>query len=46
MCIRDRFDGVKTSNYADIGSISRPLNDIEKTFVQNAIDSIYVDFKV
>ena len=40
------FDGVKTSNYADIGSISRPLNDIEKTFVQNAIDSIYVDFKV
>ena len=40
------FDGVKTSPYADVGSITRPLTDIEKTFVQNAIDSIYVDFKV
>lgn len=39
------FDGVKTSPYADVGSISRPLTDIEKTFVQNAIDSIYLDFK-
>lgn len=39
------FDGVKTSQYADAGSITRPLNNMEKIFVQNAIDSIYVDFK-
>jgi protease-4 len=39
------FDGVKTGQYADLGTATRPLTDIEKKFVQNAIDSIYSVFK-
>jgi protease-4 len=39
------FDGVKTATYADAGSIYRPLNEIEKKFVQSSIDRIYIQFK-
>ena len=39
------FDGVKTGPFADMPSISRPLNTQEKAFIQASIDSIYVTFK-
>ncbi|SFP90831.1 signal peptide peptidase SppA [Parafilimonas terrae] len=39
------FDGVKTAPYADLGSISRPLTDPEKHFIQASIDTIYSTFK-
>lgn len=39
------FDGVKTGPYADMGTISRPLTDGEKTIVQSSIDSVYYTFK-
>ena len=39
------FDGVKTGPFADLPSASRPLNDVEKGFVQNMIDTIYTTFK-
>ncbi|MEP6747034.1 MAG: signal peptide peptidase SppA [Bacteroidota bacterium] len=38
------FDGVKTSPYADMPTASRPLNDMEKKFLQNDVDSIYNTF--
>ena len=38
------FDEVKTSPYADLPTISRPLNDAEKHFLQNSVDSIYDTF--
>jgi protease-4 len=39
------FDGVKTGPYADLGSISRPLSDQEKNFIQSSVDTIYNMFK-
>jgi protease IV len=39
------FDGVKTAQYADLGTMSRPLTDEEKQFMQNSVDSIYSSFK-
>ncbi len=39
------FDQVKTGPYADMGSVTRPLTDVEKKFIQNEIDTIYRDFK-
>ena len=39
------FDGVKTGPFADMPSASRPLNAVEKQFVQNSIDTIYNTFK-
>lgn len=39
------FDGVKTGPFADMPSASRPLNDAEKRFIQNSIDTIYTTFK-
>src|SRR5688572_578739 len=39
------FDGVKTSPYADLGSVFRPMNENEKEFVQQSIDEIYLSFK-
>jgi protease IV len=38
------FDGVKTSQYADMATSSRPLTDMEKKFFQNDVDSIYHTF--
>ncbi|TDH26535.1 signal peptide peptidase SppA [Segetibacter sp. 3557_3] len=39
------FDGVKTGPFADMLTISRPLTEPEKRFVQNSIDTIYLSFK-
>lgn len=39
------FDGVKTGPYADLGSITRPMTENEKKFIQNIIDGIYTTFK-
>jgi protease IV len=39
------FDEVKTGPFADMLTISRPLNDAEKSFIQNSIDTIYATFK-
>ena len=38
------FDGVKTAPYADLGTISRPLTDQEKRFMQASVDTIYNTF--
>jgi len=38
------FDGVKTSQYADLPTASRPLNEVEKRFLQNDVDTIYNTF--
>ncbi|MEC5143361.1 signal peptide peptidase SppA [Chitinophaga sp. 212800010-3] len=39
------FDGVKTAQYADLGSMGRPLTDVERKFIQNGVDSTYASFK-
>ncbi len=39
------FDAVKTAPYADMGNSGRALNETEKRFMQNAVDSIYFTFK-
>ncbi len=39
------FDGVKTGQYADMPSTTRPLNAIEQKFMQSGVDSIYHTFK-
>ncbi|MCY7420892.1 MAG: signal peptide peptidase SppA [Chitinophagaceae bacterium] len=39
------FDRVKTGPFADMISIDRPLSAGEKMFIQQAIDTIYHDFK-
>lgn len=38
------FDGVKTAEYADMATATRPLTDAEKRFFQNDVDSIYHTF--
>ncbi len=39
------FDGVKTSPDADAMSISKPLTESQKQYLQNDVDSTYFDFK-
>lgn len=39
------FDVVKTAPYADLGSVSRPLTDQEKRFMQADVETIYNTFK-
>ena len=39
------FDQVKTGPDADIYSVSKPLTEAQKTYLQNSVDSIYQDFK-
>jgi protease-4 len=39
------FDGVKTAEYADAGTVYRPLKEQEKKFFQNGVDRIYAQFK-
>lgn len=39
------FDGVKTAQYADMGTISQPLTPAEKQFIQDGIDTVYATFK-
>ncbi|MBS1564720.1 MAG: signal peptide peptidase SppA [Bacteroidetes bacterium] len=38
------FDGVRTGDYADMNTVSRPLNEVEKHYMQSSIDSIYQTF--
>jgi len=38
------FDGVKTGAYADMATVARPLNDVEKRYMQSGVDSIYQTF--
>lgn len=39
------FDGVKTSPDADALSVTKPLTEMQKRFLQSDVDSIYHDFK-
>jgi protease IV len=39
------FDQVKTAPDADIYSVNKPLTESQKQFLQNSVDSIYMDFK-
>jgi len=39
-----RYDRVKTHEFADFGSIDRPLNEAEKAFMQRYIDIFYGGF--
>jgi len=38
------FDTEKTSRYADIGSINRPVTSSERTIIQNSVNDIYATF--
>lgn len=39
------FDRVQTGPYADMPSVTRPLNQAEQQFIQQQVDQIYSDFK-
>lgn len=39
------FDRVKTGEYADMPSVTRPMSENEKQFIQGQVDQIYLDFK-
>lgn len=39
------FDGVKTAQYADMGTVSQPLTPAERQFIQEGIDTVYATFK-
>ncbi|HKP32696.1 MAG TPA: signal peptide peptidase SppA, partial [Chitinophagaceae bacterium] len=39
------FDGVKTAPEADGLTVTKPLSEAQKRFIQNSIDTIYHDFK-
>ncbi|HET6254836.1 MAG TPA: signal peptide peptidase SppA [Puia sp.] len=39
------FDVVKTAPESDIMTVTRPLNAVERTLIQNEVDTIYRDFK-
>ena len=38
------FDGVKTGQYADLGTVSRPLTEAERLIIQNEVNKIYSGF--
>ena len=38
------FDRVKTGEFADLGSVSRPLTDAERMIIQNEVNRIYNSF--
>lgn len=38
------FDGVKTAEHADAMTVTKPLSEMERRFVQESVDSIYNDF--
>lgn len=38
------FDGVKTAQYADLGSGTRPMTQPERNFMQASVDSVYHTF--
>jgi protease-4 len=39
------FDGVKTAPDADMFTASKPLTEAQRRYLQNSVDSIYLDFK-
>jgi len=39
------FDRVKTSEFADAPSLTRPMTDFESKIMQSQVDQIYLDFK-
>jgi len=39
------FDRVKTSAYADVPSLTRPMTEFESKLMQSQVDQIYLDFK-
>jgi protease-4 len=39
------FDGVATSKYADVPSVTRAMTDEEKKIIQHEVDKIYMVFK-
>ena len=39
------FDRVKTSQFADAPSLTRPMNDFEKNIMQSQVERVYSDFK-
>jgi protease IV len=39
------FDGVKTAPDADELTVTKPLTELQKKYLQNEVDSIYQDFK-
>lgn len=39
------FDRVKTGEYADMPSVTRPMTENEQQFIQGQVDQIYLDFK-
>lgn len=38
------FDGVKTANHADLGSMFRPLTDKEYSIIQQSVENVYETF--
>ncbi|MGB4774579.1 MAG: signal peptide peptidase SppA [Daejeonella sp.] len=38
------FDGVKTGQFADLGSVNRPLTDAERLIIQTEVNHIYSNF--
>ena len=38
------FDGVKTGQFADLGTVSRPLTESERMIIQNEVNQIYSGF--
>lgn len=39
------FDGEKNAPYADFPNMNRQMTDVEKKFIQNSVDTIYMTFK-
>ena len=39
------FDRVKTGDFADAPSLTRPMNDFEKNIMQSQVERVYMDFK-
>ncbi len=39
------FDRVKTGEFADAPSVTRPMNDFEKNIMQSQVERVYTDFK-
>jgi protease-4 len=38
------FDGVKTGVFSDVGNMTRPLSDLERSLIQKEVDEIYETF--
>jgi protease-4 len=38
------FDGYKTGTFADLGNMTRPLNEAERAIMQNSVERVYSTF--